>query len=86
VEPASVLAAFNAQVRRSVRPDGSGALADADGNVVRWVTVDGAGWSGIVWSDLDEASADRVIADQVAFFRGPGGEVRMEALRLRPAA
>jgi GNAT superfamily N-acetyltransferase len=68
VEPASVLAAYNAQVRRSVRPDGSGALAEADGSVVRWVTVDGAGWSGIVWSDLNEASADRVIADQVAFF------------------
>jgi ribosomal protein S18 acetylase RimI-like enzyme len=69
MDPASVLAAYNAQVRRSVRPDGSGARVETDGSVVRWVTVDGSGWSGIVWSDLDEASADRVIAGQVAFFR-----------------
>ena len=69
MDPASVLAAYNAQVRRIVRPDGSGARVETDGSVVRWVTVDGSGWSGIVWSDLDEASADRVIAGQVAFFR-----------------
>ena len=69
MEPASVLAAYNAQVRRSVQPDGSGARAEAGPNVVRWVTVDGTGWSGVVWSDLDEANADRVIAEQVAFFR-----------------
>jgi ribosomal protein S18 acetylase RimI-like enzyme len=72
MEPASVLAAFNAQVRCSLRPDGSGARAEADPNVVRWVTVDGSGWSGVVWSDLDEANADRVIADQVALFRDRG--------------
>lgn len=69
MEPASVLAEYNAQVRRSVWPDGSGARAEAGRNVVRWVTVDGSGWSGIAWSDLDEANADRVIAGQVAFFR-----------------
>ena len=64
-----MLAAYNAQVRRSARPDGSGALIEADGHVVRWMTVDGRGWSGIAWSDLDEANADRVIASQVALFR-----------------
>jgi GNAT superfamily N-acetyltransferase len=68
VEPASVLAAFNAQVRRSLRPDGSGARVEACGGVVRRLTVDGSGWSGIAWSDLDEANADRVIAGQVALF------------------
>ena len=67
-----MLAAFNAQVRRSVRPDGSGALIEADRGVVRWLTVDGRGWSGIAWSDLDEANADSVIADQVARFRDRG--------------
>jgi ribosomal protein S18 acetylase RimI-like enzyme len=72
VEPARVLAAFDAQVRRSVRPDGSGAQIEADRKVVRWVTVDGRGWSGIAWSELDEADADSVIAEQVACFRGRG--------------
>jgi GNAT superfamily N-acetyltransferase len=65
-----VLAAFDAQVRRSVRPDGSGALIEADGKVVRWVSVDGRGWSGIAWSGLDETDADGVIAEQVACFAG----------------
>ena len=69
MEPASALAAYNAQVRRRVQPDGSGALIEAGRHVVRCVTVDGRGWSGVTWSDLDEANADRVIADQVALFR-----------------
>ena len=67
-----MLAAFNAQIRRSVRTDGSGALIEADQGVVRWMTVDGRSWSGIAWSDLDEANADSVIADQVARFRDRG--------------
>jgi ribosomal protein S18 acetylase RimI-like enzyme len=69
MDPAGALAAYNAQNRRSVQPDGSGARVEADRHVVRWMTVDGRGWSGITWSDLDEANADRVIADQVALFR-----------------
>jgi GNAT superfamily N-acetyltransferase len=69
MEPARTLAAFDAQVRRSARPDGSGARIQADRNVVRWVSVDGRGWSGITWSQLDEADADPVIAEQVAYFR-----------------
>jgi len=35
MDPASVLAAYNAQVRRIVRPDGSGARVETDGSVVR---------------------------------------------------
>jgi ribosomal protein S18 acetylase RimI-like enzyme len=72
VEAARVLAAFDAQVRRSVRPDGSGALVEADRAVVRWMSVDGQGWSGIAWSELGEADADSVIAEQVAWFRSRG--------------
>ncbi len=63
-----VLAAFDAEVRRNVRPDGSGARIEADPFVVRWVGVDGQGWSRIAWSDLSEADADAVIAEQVAYF------------------
>ncbi len=39
-----MLAAFDAEVRRSVRPDGSGARIEADPLVVRWVGADGRGW------------------------------------------
>jgi GNAT superfamily N-acetyltransferase len=72
MELAGVIAAFDAQVRRNVRPDGSGALIQADRHVVRRVAADGRGWSGISWSQLDAANADAVIAAQVAFFRSRG--------------
>ena len=67
-----MLAAFDAEVRRSVRPDGSGALIEAGCHVVRWVGVGGRGWPGIAWPGLDEADADGVIAEQVACFAARG--------------
>jgi GNAT superfamily N-acetyltransferase len=69
---AAVLADYDAQVRRGLRPDGSGAVGELIGPVVRWTTVGGEGWSGIVWSDLDADMADGVIAEQVRFFAGRG--------------
>ena len=72
MEPDRVLAAFDAEVRRSARPDGSGARIEADPLVVRWVGTDGRGWSGIAWSGLDDADADAVIAGQVAYFAARG--------------
>jgi GNAT superfamily N-acetyltransferase len=74
VEPDLVLAAFDAEVRRSVRPDGSGARIEADPLVVRWVGADGRGWSGIAWSGLGDADANAVIAAQVAYFAARGEE------------
>jgi hypothetical protein len=68
MEPGRVLAAFDAEVRRNVRPDGSGALIEAGRHVVRWVGADGRGWSGIAWSGLGDADADAVIAEQVDYF------------------
>jgi GNAT superfamily N-acetyltransferase len=72
VEPDLVLAAFDAEVRRSVRPDGSGARIEADRFVVRWVGAADQGWSGIAWSGLGAADTDAVIADQVAYFAARG--------------
>ena len=72
MEPGRVRAAFDAEVRRSVRPDGSGARIEADGLVVRWVGAGGRGWSGIAWSGLGHADADAVIADQMAYFAARG--------------
>ena len=68
VETDRVLGAFDAEVRRSARPDGSGARIEAGPLVVRWVGADGRGWSGIAWSRLNDAEADAVIAEQVAYF------------------
>jgi ribosomal protein S18 acetylase RimI-like enzyme len=67
---ARVLADFDAQVRRRTGPDGSGALGERVGPVVRWTAAGAQGWSGIAWSDLDAGTADGVIAAQVEFFRG----------------
>ena len=67
-----MLAAFDAEVRRNARPDGSGARIEAGPLVVRWVGADGRGWSGIAWSSLDDADADAVIAEQVAYFAARG--------------
>jgi hypothetical protein len=74
LDAATVRAEFDEQVRRGLHPDGSGGLGERTGPVVRWRTVDGEGWSGVVWSDLDESTADAVIADQVRFFGGRGEE------------
>lgn len=72
MDPVYVRTAFGRQVRRSVLADGSGARIEAAGRVVRSVAVDGRGWSGITWSDLDDAAADAVITEQAAYFRGLG--------------
>lgn len=66
----AVLKAFNKQIRQSMTPDGTGAGFDADDFVVRRIAPPGQEGSGIVWSDLDPANADAVIADQIAVFSG----------------
>ena len=72
LDRARVLADYDAQIRRNTRADGTGARAEQAGPVLRWTTEGGEGWSGIVWSDLDAATADRAIADQVGFFAARG--------------
>jgi GNAT superfamily N-acetyltransferase len=72
LDAAAVLAEYNAQVRRGMHPDGSGALGERAGPVVRWSMAGGAGWSGVVWSDLEASNSDEVIAEQVAYYAGLG--------------
>src|SRR5688572_27243668 len=67
MDPQAALAAFDEQMRRT--PHGR---FERVGAVVRCVGADADGWSGIDWSDLDEASADAVIAEQVRYFAGLG--------------
>jgi GNAT superfamily N-acetyltransferase len=74
LDAATVLSEYDAQVRRGLHSDGSGALGERTGPVVRWSTVGvgGEGWCGITWSDLDAGTADAAIAEQVAYFAGRG--------------
>ncbi|MER7837537.1 GNAT family N-acetyltransferase [Streptomyces sp. NPDC096040] len=67
----AVLALYDRDMREGARPDGPGARVERVGSVVRQV-ADGEGWNGVVWSDLDGATADRAIAEQIDRFRGLG--------------
>lgn len=66
-----VRAEYDARMRRGAQPDAASALVERAGAVVRQ-TVAGAGWNGVLWSDLDEGTADAEIAAQVAHFDALG--------------
>src|SRR4051812_22800105 len=68
----SVLAIFDRELRQGIRADGPGARVDRVGGVVRHVGADADGWNGVVWSDLDDGTADVAIADQVEYFTSLG--------------
>ncbi|MFC9843529.1 GNAT family N-acetyltransferase [Streptomyces sp. NPDC060223] len=67
----AVLALFDRDMREGARPDAPGARIEHVGKVVRQVSP-GQGWSGVTWSDLDEASADAAIAEQIRYFTALG--------------
>ncbi len=67
MDAAAVLAAFDVQVRRRLEADEPGTVVEGDEHVVRAV---GDGWAGVLWSDLDETTADRVVAAEVERFAG----------------
>jgi GNAT superfamily N-acetyltransferase len=68
-----VLALFDRDMREGAQPDGPGARIERTGRVVRQV-ASAQGWNGVVWSDLDEAVADAVVAEQIAHYSGLGRE------------
>ena len=62
-----LLTAFDRQVRRHPQPELPGGQVERDDSVIRSISV-GDGWTGVTWSDLDEANANSVIAAQVSRF------------------
>lgn len=62
------MAAYNQQVRQSTAPDGTGAVFEVDGPVIRRLAPPGQEGSGINWTDLNADNADAIIAQQIAFF------------------
>ncbi|MEW2519756.1 GNAT family N-acetyltransferase [Actinacidiphila alni] len=67
---------FDRQMRRDAPPEGAGTRVEAGGGVVRQVGAAVHDWTGVLWSELDEDSADAAIAAQVAWLRSPEGEGR----------
>lgn len=66
-----VRARFDAEMRRDAQPDAAEARVERVGRVVRQ-SASAQGWNGVLWSDLDEETADAEIAAQVAFFTEQG--------------
>ena len=64
VDLAAVRAAFDEQVRRGAAP-GPDSRVERDDRVTRLLALDGS-WAAVVWSDLDGADADAVIAAETA--------------------
>ncbi|GHK01297.1 N-acetyltransferase [Streptomyces sp. Y2F8-2] len=73
MDRAAVLALYDRDMRQGARPDEPGARVERDTAVVRR-TGPPHGWNGVVWSDLDETTADTAIAEQIAYFTGLGRE------------
>ncbi|MEU3608659.1 GNAT family N-acetyltransferase [Streptomyces sp. NPDC035033] len=59
------------QLRREARPDGPGCRVERVGAVVRQ-TGPAHAWNGVLWSGLDERTADAAIAAQLAHYRAEG--------------
>jgi GNAT superfamily N-acetyltransferase len=79
----AVLTAYDDEMRRNAAPDGPGARVEQVGGVVRQsgATADWPGWRGVLWSALDEETADEAIGAQIAYFaaRGLGFEWKLYA-------
>jgi GNAT superfamily N-acetyltransferase len=65
------LALFDVQLRREAGPETPTTRVDRLDRVVRQVGAGAHEWCGIIWSDLDEDSADAAIAEQLRWLRGP---------------
>ncbi|MEU9112769.1 GNAT family N-acetyltransferase [Streptomyces sp. NPDC048483] len=73
-----VLALFDRQLRRDAQADGPGTRVERDGDVVRQVGAD-HDWNGVLWSDLDQTTADVAIRVQAQYFATLGREFEWKA-------
>jgi GNAT superfamily N-acetyltransferase len=67
---------FDEQMRRDAPPDAPGTKVERFGGVVRQTGAGVQGWTGVLWSDLDEESADEAITSQVRWLASPEGKGR----------
>ncbi|MFD3486672.1 GNAT family N-acetyltransferase [Streptomyces sp. NPDC058665] len=80
----AVRALFDRQMRREAPADSLGAVVERVGAVVRQTAAPAGGagpaaesdggWNGVLWSDLDEGSADAAITEQIRHFTSLGLE------------
>ncbi|GHE42715.1 N-acetyltransferase [Streptomyces longispororuber] len=70
----ATLQAYDEQIRRNLDPDGPGVRVERVDGVVRRVGGSAHDWNAVLWSDLDAATADAAVAEQVRFFTALGRE------------
>lgn len=63
-----VLELFDRQMRREIRSEGTGSRIERDDRVIRHIGTGPQAWNAVVWSDLDETTADEAIAAEVRRF------------------
>ncbi|MEV7285119.1 GNAT family N-acetyltransferase [Streptomyces sp. NPDC093252] len=73
MDHSGVLALFDRDMREGAHPDGPDATIERVGRVVRQIAP-AHGWNGVLWSDLDESTADAAIARQITDFTALGRE------------
>jgi GNAT superfamily N-acetyltransferase len=71
VDDQKVLALFDRQLRRAAQAEGPSTRMERDDTIVRHVGTE-QDWNAVLWSDLDEATADAAIAEQVRYFGSLG--------------
>lgn len=71
MDHAAVLTLCDRDTRAGAQPDDPGARIECTGTVTRQV-ADAHGWNGVLWSGLDDTTANTLIADQIAYFTGLG--------------
>jgi GNAT superfamily N-acetyltransferase len=72
----AVLALFDAQMRRDAPPAEPGTRVERSDGVVRQAGGAVHDWTGVLWSALDEDTADAAIAGQTDWLAGPEGAGR----------
>ncbi|MGW3568352.1 GNAT family N-acetyltransferase [Streptomyces sp. NPDC000941] len=70
----AVLSLFDRQMRQDARADDPEGRVERIGDVVRQIGAGNDDWNGVVWSDLDEVTADAAITAQVQYFASLGRE------------
>ncbi|MEY9886735.1 GNAT superfamily N-acetyltransferase [Catenulispora sp. MAP5-51] len=70
----NLLAAFDRRMRAEAETDEPGERVERTGGVVRVVGARPSDWHGVLYSDLDPATADAAIQEQIAYFRTLGAD------------
>jgi GNAT superfamily N-acetyltransferase len=69
-----LLVTFDTRMRAGARPDEPGARLERADGVVRQIGARPSDWHGVVYSDLDAATADAAIQAQIAHFKALGAD------------